>query len=162
MKKLITILIACFCCSVFGAKAQSDTLAVETSKDTLKTVVEPPIVKLDSLTMAYIDAIYNRIVESTTRYKMYKTENTYNLLKLDTATGRVWQVQYRLGSTKSMTVVIDDYSLLWDDETPKAGRFELYPTNNMYQFILLDTQTGKTWQVQWSTVAKERFRERIY
>jgi len=152
----------CFCFSAFGAKAQSDTLNVASAKDSITIAAKPQIVKLDSLTMEHIDAIYNRIVESTPRYKMYKTENTYNLLKLDTATGRVWQVQYRLGSTKSMTVAIDDYSLLWDDETPKAGRFELYPTNNMYQFILLDTQTGKTWQVQWSTVAKERFRERIY
>ena len=33
-------------------------------------------------------------LEHTTRYKMYKTDNMYNLLKLDTATGVVWQVQY--------------------------------------------------------------------
>lgn len=152
----------CFCCSVFGAKAQSDTLAVETAKDTLAKVVEPPTVKLDSMTMAYIDAIYNRIIENTPRYKMYKTENTYNLLKLDTATGRVWQVQYRLGSTDSMTVAVDDSSLLWESETLRAGRFELYATNNMYQFILLDTATGRTWQVQWNTEPSRRFRERIY
>ena len=152
----------CFCCSVFGAKAQSDTLAVESAKDTLAKVVEPPTVKLDSMTMAYIDAIYNRIIENTPRYKMYKTENTYNLLKLDTATGRVWQVQYRMGSTDSMTVAVDDSSLLWESETLRAGRFELYATNNMYQFILLDTATGRTWQVQWNTEPSRRFRERIY
>lgn len=160
MKKLITILIMCFCCSVFGAKAQVDSLT--TSKDSLKVAVEPPTVKLDSITMAYIDAMYNRIIESTPRYKMYKTENTYNLLKLDTATGRVWQVQYRLGSTDSMTVAVDDSSLLWESETLRAGRFELYATNNMYQFILLDTETGRTWQVQWNTEYNKRFRERIY
>ena len=160
MKKLITILIMCFCCSVFGAKAQVDSL--KTSKDSLKVAVEPPTVKLDSITMAYIDAMYNRIIESTQRYKMYKTENTYNLLKLDTATGRVWQVQYRLGSTDSMTVAVDDSSLLWESETLRAGRFELYATNNMYQFILLDTETGRTWQVQWNTEYNKRFRERIY
>lgn len=160
MKKLITILIMCFCCSVFGAKAQVDSL--KTSKDSLKVAVEPPTVKLDSITMAYIDAMYNRIIESTPRYKMYKTENTYNLLKLDTATGRVWQVQYRLGSTDSMTVAVDDSSLLWESETLRAGRFELYATNNMYQFILLDTETGRTWQVQWNTEYNKRFRERIY
>ena len=111
----------CFCCSVFGAKAQVDTLIV--SKDSLKTAVDLPTVKLDSLTMAYIDAIYDKIGMGTPRYKMYKTENTYNLLKLDTATGRVWQVQYRLGSTDSMTVTIDNSSLLWDGEIERAGRF---------------------------------------
>ena len=96
------------------------------------------------------------------RYKLYKTENTYNLVKLDTATGAVWQVQYRMGTTKSMTLEIDETSLLlWDDEVP--GRFELYNTNNMYTFILLDTKTGRTWQVQWSTDGpNKRFRERIY
>jgi hypothetical protein len=30
-------------------------------------------------------------------------------------------------------------------------RFTLYPTQNMYNFILLDQIDGKTWQVQWST-----------
>jgi hypothetical protein len=158
MKKLITILIMFFCCSAFGLKAQS----VETSKDTHITTVEPTSVKLDSLTMAYIDAIYDRIGMGVPRFKMYKTENTYNLLKLDTATGRVWQVQYRLGSTESMTVAIDDSSLVWESETLKAGRFELYATNNMYQFILLDTETGRKWQVQWHTEYNKRFRERIY
>ena len=162
MKRLIAILIMCCCCSVFGAKAQGDTLAVNTAKDSLETFANPPTVKLDSLTMAYIDAIYDKIGMGTPRYKMYKTENTYNLLKLDTATGRVWQVQYRLGGTDSMTVAIDNSSLLWDGEIERAGRFELYATNNMYQFILLDTETGRTWQVQWNTEPSRRFRERIY
>lgn len=143
----------CFCCSVFGAKAQSDTLA---------KVVEPPTVKLDSLTMAYIDAIYEKIRMGTPRYKMYKTDNIYNLIKLDTATGRTWQVQYRTNSTDSMTVPIDDTSLLLNYEIEKSGRFDLYPTSNMYTFILMDTETGRTWQIQWSTEASRRFRERIY
>lgn len=61
-----------------------------------------------------------------------------------------------------MTVAVDDSSLLWESETLRAGRFELYATNNMYQFILLDTETGRTWQVQWNTEYNKRFRERIY
>ena len=35
-------------------------------------------------------------------------------------------------------------------------RFTLYPTQNMYTFILLDQLDGKTWQVQWSTEASNR------
>ena len=113
--------------------------------------------------MSYIDAIYYKIGESIPRFKMYKTENTYNLLKLDTATGKVWQVQYRMGSTESMVIAIDDSSILWPFDNIRAGRFELYPTNNMYTFILLDTEKGGTWQVQWNTdSANKRFRERIY
>lgn len=144
----------CFCCSAFGAKAQE--------ADSLKTKVEYPTVKLDSLTMKYIDAIYNKVTESKPRYKLYQTENTYNLLKLDTGTGRVWLVQYRLGDVAAMTTAIDDTSLLWEDEEIKTGRFELYPTKNMYQFILLDTDSGRTWQIQWSTKPQQRFRERLY
>ena len=154
MKRLIAILIACLCCSVFGAKAQE--------ADSLKTKEEYPTVKLDSLTMEYIDAIYERVGMSTPRFKLFKTDNIYNLIKLDTATGRTWQVQYRTNSTDSMTIPIDDTSLLLNYEIEKSGRFDLYPTSNMYTFILMDTETGRTWQVQWSTEASRRFRERIH
>lgn len=154
MKRQIAILIACLCCSVFGAKAQE--------ADSLKTKGEYPTVKLDSLTMEYIDAIYERVGMSMPRFKLFKTDNIYNLIKLDTATGRTWQVQYRTKDTDSMTVPIDDTSLLWNSEIEKSGRFDLYPTSNMYTFILMDTETGRTWQIQWSTEAKRRFRERIY
>jgi hypothetical protein len=126
------------------------------------TNVQRQIVELDSLTMLYIDAIHSRLKVSIPRYKMYKTENVYNLIKLDTATGRVWIVQYGMGrSIEAHTSAIDDNSLLWSWEEEIAGRFDLYPTNNMYTFILLDTQTGRTWQVQWHTSEKRRFRSQI-
>ena len=31
------------------------------------------------------------------------------------------------------------------------GRFKLYPTNNSYNFIMVDVIDGRSWQVQWST-----------
>jgi hypothetical protein len=34
--------------------------------------------------------------------------------------------------------------------------FTLYPTQNIYTFILLDQLEGKIWQVQWSTDIKTR------
>lgn len=93
------------------------------------------------------------------RYKMYQTENLYNLLKLDTATGRIEQVQWSLKDSEEMTVTIN-YSYL--SYTGKIGTFELYPTKNMYQFILLDTTDGRTWHVQWGTESKKRWIKRIY
>ena len=39
------------------------------------------------------------------------------------------------------------------------GRFELYPTSNMFNFLLLDARTGKVFQVQWNT---ERDKEGIW
>ena len=35
--------------------------------------------------------------EDIERYKIYPTENIYTSLKLDTATGRIWQLQIGLG-----------------------------------------------------------------
>ena len=33
--------------------------------------------------------------------------------------------------------------------------FKLFPTTNMWTFIMLDEVDGRTWQVQWSTDGKE-------
>ena len=41
-------------------------------------------------------------------------------------------------------------------ETEEPGRFELYKTQNMYNFILLDTLEGGVWQVQWSIEKDKR------
>lgn len=30
------------------------------------------------------------------------------------------------------------------------GRFKLYPTGNMYNFLMVDVIDGRTWQVQWN------------
>ena len=116
----------------------------------------------DSINKLYLNSICNNAI--TPRYKMYQTENIYNLLKLDTKTGSVWQVQYRTNSEGSITVPIEyGYSvgvipenLGWD------GRYELYPTQNIHTFILLDTATGATYQVQWSTKSNNRFMERLW
>ena len=36
-------------------------------------------------------------------------------------------------------------------------KYKLYPTQNMYNFLRLDTATGMIWQVQWSTDFDKRF-----
>lgn len=84
------------------------------------------------------------------RYKLYPTQNTWTLLELDTQTGRVWQVQYSVeGSKYRFKTRLNSWSLLEDSDLQVSGRFELYPTQNMYNFVLLDKISGKTWQVQW-------------
>lgn len=101
------------------------------------------------------------------KYKLYPTDNTYNHLMLDTASGAIWQVQWSTESETRFKTVIsietlvprDDYE--WLDDLP-AGRFKLYPTKNTYTFLLLDVKIGRTWQVQWSFEANERFIIPIY
>lgn len=120
-------------------------------------------IQLDSITMSRLNEMRYLLRTMNPYYKMYQTENIHKLLKLDTATGRVWMVQYSLGDdTEPMTIAIDNTSLLWDSEEIVAGRYELYPTKNMFNFILLDTILGYTYQVQWNTSPEKRFRMRIY
>lgn len=84
------------------------------------------------------------------RFKLFPTQNMWTFIKLDTQTGQMWQVQYSVKSEDERF----EYDLNPDPlviSGKKAnGRFELYPTQNMYNFILLDRIDGKTWQVQWS------------
>ena len=47
-------------------------------------------------------------------------------------------------------------------EIERNGRFFLYPTTNIYNFILLDQIDGRTWQVQWSIEKSDRMVLRIY
>ena len=113
----------------------------------------------DSINRLYIDGIYKNIDKP--RFKMYQTENTYNLLKLDTRIGRVWQVQYRMKDVESQVVSLNYFGIVSESEG-WDGRFELYPTKNLHTFIMIDTGTGDIFQVQWSTSGYDyRFVEKI-
>ena len=98
-------------------------------------------------------------INGMNRFKLYPTENIYTLLKLDTATGKIDQLQWSLDSDKegSFTINNDDLSL-----GSGNGTFELYPTKNMYQFILLDKVTGRQWHIQWGMEASKRWIRRFY
>lgn len=84
------------------------------------------------------------------RYRLFETTNIWNFILLDTVTGLAWQVQYSLDNASSGRSVINESSLLPEGATPKNGRFTLYPTQNMYNFLLLDSENGRIWQIQWS------------
>lgn len=121
------------------------------SIDSLIRVVQSlrqELYEADSLNKMFLNGIYRNIDKP--RFKIYKTENIYTLLKLDTRTGTVWQVQYRMNDVESVVVAINWLGVVFDSDG-WDGRFELYPTKNMHTFIMLDTGTGDTYQVQWST-----------
>ena len=94
------------------------------------------------------------------RHKIYPTENIHILLKLDTASGIIKMVQWSLKQDEEFEVFINT-EWLATGILAKKGRFELYPTKNMYQFILLDTLMGSTWHVQWGTKEGEFWIRRI-
>jgi hypothetical protein len=96
-------------------------------------------VKLESDALQRIDA----------KFRLFKTENTWNFIELDSQTGKIWQVQFSVDADGNrIKIPINTESLAKDG---KSGRFTLYPTKNMYNFILLDQDNGKTWQVQFAT-----------
>lgn len=51
---------------------------------------------------------------------------------------------------------LNEIELVYNDEEVN-GRFKLEPTQNIYNFILLDQIDERVWQVQWSFKANERF-----
>lgn len=94
------------------------------------------------------------------RYKLYQTKNIYTFLQLDTKTGMIDQFQWSLDSDNEGSVVINDVDLRIGLGYG-SGTFELYPTENMYQFILLDKTTGRKWHVQWGMESSKRWIRRI-
>ena len=94
------------------------------------------------------------------RFKLYKTENFYNFLELDTKTGKIQQVQWSLDEKNEGSVVINDVDLSLGIGYG-SGSFELYPTRNIYQFILIDKTDGRKWHVQWGLENDKRWIRKI-
>lgn len=100
--------------------------------------------------------------DSNVVYKLFSTENIYTFIKLNTRNGQMWQVQWSTkGRDYRFETSLSDISLV-NIEEEQNGRFFLYPTSNMYNFILLDQIDGRAWQVQWSIEVEDRMLLRIY
>lgn len=89
--------------------------------------------------------------ESTSKvnFRLYPTENMWNFIKLDTRDGRMWMVQYSLDDKNQFQRYLNPIPLAYGEDA-SANRFVLKPTENMWNFILLDQVDGRVWQVQWS------------
>ncbi len=92
-------------------------------------------------------------------YRLFPTNNIWTFLKLDTITGKIWQVQFSVESEdyRFETVLnpTDITEILKQDKV--VGRYTLYPTSNIYNFVMLDQIDGYTYQVQWIAEAENRF-----
>ena len=129
---------------------------IKEKKSPIQVVKDSTLIKIHDR----VDDIFFRM-NRINRYKLYPTENIYTFLKLNTATGQIEQLQWSLDDEKEGTFTINDEDLSLIDMG--SGRFELYPTQNMYQFILLDTSLlGRSWHVQWGIGDKKRWIRRIY
>lgn len=91
------------------------------------------------------------------KFQLFPTQNMWNFIKLNTQTGEMWQVQYSINDDKNrVSVTLNKTVLVESSDKMVNGRFTLYPTQNMYTFLLLDTIDGRMWQVQWSTEDENR------
>ena len=109
-----------------------------------KLVVTVTLLLFASLTLAE-EARLEPTQNPDAPYRLFNTQNIYTLLKLDTSAGRIWQVQWG-DKDHRFTVPITTIALV---SGGRPGRFTLYPTSNIYTFILIDQETGDAWQVQW-------------
>lgn len=88
--------------------------------------------------------------EEQDRYILYPTQNMWTFLKLDTATGQIRHVQYGLKDEERFEYKLSELNIAaLRGKKQVKGRYKLYPTQNLWTFILLDTIDGDTFQVQW-------------
>ncbi len=94
-------------------------------------------------------------VEAEKNFLLFPTQNMWTFIKLDTRNGKLWQVQYSVADNNRLEVVLNTNSLtVGQKELP--GRFMLYPTQNIYNFLLIDQVLGYVYQVQWSIKEENR------
>ena len=132
MKLKVIFFSACLCAMLAACSSGNDEKTSVDEEKTAKNVV---------------------LVE--TNFELYPTSNLWTFIKLDTRTGQMWQVQYDVKGDNRMEVVLNGTSFA-QGENAQSGRFGLYPTQNMFTFILLDRNDGRTWQVQWSIEESNR------
>ena len=87
------------------------------------------------------------------RFRLYETQNMWTFIMLDTYTGKNWQVQFSVkGEDYMFAAPINIFSLAYPEKSSNwTNRFQMFATDNMWTFILLDSYNGRLWQVQYST-----------
>ena len=159
MKKIVLVLLAILYVGI--CKAQLSAANSKASKHEMR--VDSLLSRIDTL-ISINNVLLEHLEINTSlknRFKLYQTDNIYTLLELDSKTGRIKQVQWSLESVNEGSVTINDNDLAYGMGYG-SGCFELYPTKNMYQFILIDKTDGRKWHVQWGMEESKRWIRRIY
>lgn len=114
-------------------------------------------------TNEHLQIVVNSIPNKDAKFLMFPTRNIYNFLKLNTRNGEVYMVQFSLDTPNNRAETkIESYEYpLVNKYEESNGRFYLYPTQNMFNFILMDQIDGRVWQLQWGFEKKDRGLVRI-
>ncbi|MDE6587352.1 MAG: hypothetical protein K2K40_03335 [Paramuribaculum sp.] len=78
-----------------------------------------------------------------TNYALYPV-STGIFLRLDTRDGTIIGIA---PTNPKKSRILNSHPLASDNKT---GRFELYPTDNSWEWILFDSTTGDVWLLKWS------------
>jgi hypothetical protein len=87
------------------------------------------------------------VIKNDDRYVLYKTKNTWTYILLDKCTGKLWQCQYSTDIDNIMSIAINSVSL---SDSP-TNKFTIQPLVSMFQYYLVNEETGDMWKFQWST-----------
>ena len=86
--------------------------------------------------------------EKPNRYALYETKNMWTFILLDKFSGKLWQCQYSVqGVEYIMSVVINPNVLSYTE----SSKFSIQPMTSMFQYYLINEETGEMWKFQWST-----------
>jgi hypothetical protein len=85
--------------------------------------------------------------------RVFSTTNVWTILQLDTESGRLWQLQLKHANEPHGKTTINETSLV---ESGKHGPFTLCPTSNTMTYLIVNQDTGRTWQVQLGAKDGER------
>ena len=88
-------------------------------------------------------------------FRLFPTQNIWTFIRLNTRNGRMKHVQFGMEDDRRLIANLNSESLVTSDKEVN-DRFTLYPTQNIYTFILLDQFDGRAWQVQWSIDPENR------
>lgn len=71
------------------------------------------------------------------RYRLFDTNNMWTKLLLDSRTGRIWQIAFSVEKEGAILKLPVNKTPLVKEKNGKDGRFTLYPTVNIWTFILV-------------------------
>ena len=102
------------------------------------------------------NTVQQKNISENTIYQLFPTQNYWTFIKLNTRNGKMWQVHFSVKDDGSKGELVLNSLPLVEKEKEVNGRFTLYPTENMYNFLLLDQIDGTVVQVQWSMETDNR------
>jgi hypothetical protein len=89
------------------------------------------------------------------RYALWKTKNMWTYILLDKFSGKLWQCQFSVKGTEYIASWVINANELSISSTSK---FTIEPMTSMFQYYLINEETGEMWKFQWTTKEDENYR----